>query len=139
MTIVQLLFGFLKLLLDSGLIIGQFVAYILGNRVLRLNVSFKYKEMISYKYKDLKTVLHRYRDFPRYAFPAGLANATTLNISNLLITSIYSVNDVGQFSLANRIIGAPNVLIAQSVSQVLLSKLVKKLKIIKLQINFYPH
>lgn len=122
MTIVQLLFGFLKLLLDSGLIIGQFIAYIFGNRVLRLNVSFKYKEMISYKYKDLKTVMHRYRDFPRYAFPAGLANATTLNISNLLITSIYSVNDVGQFSLANRIIGAPNVLIAQSVSQVYYQK-----------------
>jgi O-antigen/teichoic acid export membrane protein len=129
MTIVQLLFGFLKLLLDSGLIIGQFVAYILGNRVLRLNVSFKYKEMISYKYKDLKTVLHRYRDFPRYAFPAGLANATTLNISNLLITSIYSVNDVGQFSLANRIIGAPNVLIAQSVSQVYYQKACEEIKI----------
>jgi O-antigen/teichoic acid export membrane protein len=128
MTIVQLLFGFLKLLLDSGLIIGQFVAYILGNRVLRLNVSFKYKEMLSYKYKDLKTVLHRYRDFPRYAFPAGLANATTLNISNLLITSIYSVNDVGQFSLANRIIGAPNVLIAQSVSQVYYQKACEEIK-----------
>lgn len=122
MTVVQLIFGFLKILLNSGLIIGQLVAYLFGNRILRIKVKFSYREMFQYKYNDLKGVMKRYRDFPRFAFPAGIANAATLNISNLLISSVYSVSVVGFFSFANRILGAPSVLLSQSIGQVFYQK-----------------
>jgi len=118
MTLVQLLLGFFKFLLSSGLIIGQLVAYAFGNRVLRLNVDFRFKKMFGFKLKDFKDIAKRYKDFPRFAFPAGIANAATLNITNILITSVYSVSYVGFFSLANRILGAPSALISQSISQV---------------------
>jgi O-antigen/teichoic acid export membrane protein len=122
MTIIQLTLGFFKLLMNSGLIIGQLVAYVFGNRVLRLNVAFSVKKMLKHKLIDFYPVMKRYIDFPRFAFPAGVANTTTLNISNLLITTVYSVNNVGYFSLANRILGAPSVLISQSIAQVYYQK-----------------
>lgn len=128
MAIVQLALGFLKFLLSTGLIIGQLAAYIFGNRVLRLNVSFKFSRMFAYRLDEFKPLMLRYKDFPRFAFPAGIANAATLNISNLLITSIYTVNDVGHFSLANRIVGAPSVLISHSIAQVYYQKASEELR-----------
>lgn len=122
MTLVQLLLGFFKLFLNSGLIIGQLVAYVFGNRVLQLNVDFSFKQMFKHKFSNFKAVMERYKDFPRYAFPAGIANAATLNISNLLILSVYSASNVGFFSLANRILGAPSVLISQSIAKVYYQK-----------------
>src|SRR5690606_32669 len=84
--------------------------------------SFSFKEMFKLRYNNFKTILERYKDFPRFAFPAGVANAASLNLSNLLITIVYSVSNVGYFSLANRILGAPSMLIGQSISQVYYQK-----------------
>lgn len=130
MVVVQLSLGFLKFLLNSGLIIGQLIAYIFGNRVLSLNVAFSFRYMFKYKYNDFKNVMTRYKNFPRFAFPAGVANAATLNISNLLITSVYSVNSVGQFSLANRILGAPSMLISRSIAQVYYQKASEEIRLV---------
>lgn len=129
MTIVQLLIGFTKFLLNSGLIIGQMVAYLFGNRVLRLNVSFSFKEMSKLRYNNFKTLFQRYKDFPKFAFPAGIINAASLNLSNILITGLFSISNVGYFSLANRMLGAPSELLGQNISKVYYKSAVDEIRI----------
>src|SRR5690606_16195237 len=85
--------------------------------------------MFCYKYKDFKTVAKRYKDFPRFAFPAGIINAASLNLSNILITGLFSISNVGYFSLANRILGAPSVLLGQNISQVYYKSAVDEINI----------
>lgn len=115
---IQIFLSFLKAFSLSGLIIGQLAAYLSGNRILKINSSFSFRQMFQHKLHDFKNVSLKYREFPYYAFPAGIANSASLNIASLLMTSIYSISFVGFFALAYRILSAPSILISRNVAQV---------------------
>src|SRR5690606_17479692 len=59
-----------------------------------------------------------YRDFPKYSMPAILANTLSQQLTNILVSVLFSVATLGYYSLVQRVLGVPSLLIGTAVSQV---------------------
>jgi O-antigen/teichoic acid export membrane protein len=116
-SIVTLSVGFIKSG-ASGLISGQIISNIFANMKLIRNTLSKvdYKKALSIQ--RMKTLAIRYQDFPKYSMWAVLANTLSQNLTNILISSYYSVGTLGFYSLGQRVLGLPTSLIGTSLSQV---------------------
>jgi len=125
LTIVQLSIGFIKQG-ASGLISGQIISQFFANTKLLLNI-IKDKLLIS-KISKIKIIAltKRYKDFPKYSLPAGLANVLSQNLTNILISSFYSVATLGFYSFTQRILGTPSSLIGNSIGQVFFQQATKE-------------
>ena len=64
----------------------------------------------------------RYQNFPKYTMIAGLSNTLSGSFTNILISGIFSVTTLGFYSLVQRILSMPTVLIGNSVSQVFIQQ-----------------
>jgi O-antigen/teichoic acid export membrane protein len=60
----------------------------------------------------------KYKDFPKYSIWAILANTLTQNLTNILISSFYSISTLGLYSLVLRVLSIPSSLIGASIGQV---------------------
>ncbi|MDZ7795659.1 MAG: oligosaccharide flippase family protein [Candidatus Marinimicrobia bacterium] len=102
----------------TGLISGQITSQIAANTKLLLN-TIKNKNLKSIISKDnIKLLAKRYVDFPKYATPAVLANTSSYQLTNILISSFYSVATLGYYSIVQRILGMPTTLIGNAIGQV---------------------
>jgi O-antigen/teichoic acid export membrane protein len=117
LAIVQLSIGFIKSGV-SGLISGQIVSQIFANMRLLKNI-IKDKILIS-KINKVKIIAlaKRYKDFPKFSMWAVLANTLSQHLTNILISSFYSVATLGFYSLVQRILGMPSTLIGNAIGQV---------------------
>jgi len=116
-AIIQLSVGFLKGG-ASGLIGGQLVSQMFANMKLFKNI-LKDKLLIS-KVSKIKIIAlaKRYKDFPKFTLWAGLANTLSVQFTNILISSFFSVATLGFYSLVQRVLGIPASLIGNSIGQV---------------------
>jgi len=114
---VQLALGFMKAGV-SGLISGQIISQFFANMKLLRNIT-KDKALIS-KVSKLKmiAVARRYKDFPKFSMWAVLANSLSYNLSNILISTIFSITTLGFYSIVQRMLAMPSSLIGSSISQV---------------------
>jgi O-antigen/teichoic acid export membrane protein len=60
----------------------------------------------------------RYREFPKFSLVAILANTLTIHLTNILISTFYSVSTLGFYSLVQRVLGMPTALIGRSIGHV---------------------
>ena len=116
-SIIQLSFGFLKFGV-SGLINGYFFSQLFANIRLANNI-FRDKLLLS-KIKKSKLVElgARYKKFPIFSVWGIFANTFSYNYLNILISTFYSINTLGFYSLSSRVLSAPLSLISTSIGQV---------------------
>jgi len=117
MGVTQVSVGFAKLSIN-GLILGHIVSFVFGNIKLLNNVFSNYNIRTSISINGIRQMAVKYKKFPKYTMPAGLANATSTQVLNILISGIYNVAILGFYSLVQRVMEAPSSLIGRSIGQV---------------------
>jgi O-antigen/teichoic acid export membrane protein len=102
----------------TGLISGQITSQIVANTKLFLN-TVKGKELNKILFrKSIHLLSKRYIDFPKYSTAAVLANTSSYQLTNILISTFYSITTLGFYSLAQRILGMPAILVGGAVGKV---------------------
>lgn len=117
----KLVLGFLHIGI-SGLMSGTILSHIFGNLAIVRSVILKKTLFKQISGNKIKKMARKYVDFPKFTLPAGTANALSLNLNSVFITSLFSTALLGQFSLVQKIVGIPTTLIAQSVSDAYFQK-----------------
>jgi len=113
----QLVMGFFKFG-AAGLISGQILSNIVGNTTLLLNV-LKNKSMIKKINKqEMKRLGKQYIEYPKYNILSTTANTLSQNLTNIFISTLYSLTSLGFYSLIQRIVIIPSRLIGSSIGQV---------------------
>jgi O-antigen/teichoic acid export membrane protein len=114
---IQLIAGFLRAG-SVGLISGYASSIILANMRL-MKESMKGRDLRSIiDIRIMKSLLMRYRAFPKYSMPAIFANTLSQNYLSIMIVTAYGVQALGYYALVQRVLGAPSSLIGGSISQV---------------------
>ena len=102
----------------AGLISGQIASQMTANIKLLTNI-IKNKLLLSkISKKKILQVAKRYKEFPKFSIAGALANKATGNLTNILISIFYNVSTLGFYSLVQRVLGVPSVLIGNSIGQV---------------------
>jgi len=117
MALVQLVVGLIKSG-AAGLILGQILAQFFANVKLFKNIIKDKKAIFSIRKLKIIALAIKYKKFPIFSLPSALANVLSGQLSNILISSFYSVATLGFYSLIQRILAIPSVLIGKSIGQV---------------------
>jgi O-antigen/teichoic acid export membrane protein len=117
MAVIQLSIGLVKNG-ASGLISGQIVAQFFANIKLFKNVIKEKKMIFSIKRLKIIALALKYKKFPIFSLPSAFSNVLSGHLSNILISSFYSVATLGFYSLVQRVLGIPSALIGKSIGQV---------------------
>ena len=108
-----------------GLIAGQIIGQCAGLARLATGlVRDRRATTVPLRRRGLAWAVKRYRRFPLYDSAAGLLNVASSQAPVLLFALLFSPALAGYYSLALRIVSAPNALIGKAISQVLLPNLV---------------
>ena len=116
-AVVQLSCGFIRrgaVGLISGQIFSQLVADISLSQIIVKNKNLLYK-INKIKIIEMAT---RYRNFPKYSILAILANKLSYQLTNIIISMVYSVGTLGFYSHVQRVLGLPSFLIGTSIGRV---------------------
>lgn len=104
-----------------GLILGNLISQFICLKLYFLN--FKpliFKNLKFYKFFDFKT-FQRYKDFAIFSAPASLLNIISRELPILIFANYFTIDEVGQFFLIQKIILIPAGIIGDSISQIFLS------------------
>lgn len=117
LAIIQLSVGLLKQG-AMGLITGQILSQIFANMQLLKNI-LKNKLLLSHiSIKNIWIQAKKYKDFPKFSLWGVLANTLSIQFTNILISSFFSIVTLGFYSLVQKILGMPSSLIGSSIGQV---------------------
>ncbi len=120
-SVIQIALGFLSFL-KSGLLIG----YVVGQFVSSFYLSYINKKR-NYFSKLLPgtftTVLKKYKDYILINAPASLMDSISIFAPTFFIKAGYGSEQLGYYTLAQRLITLPAVLIGQAVSQVFFQRI----------------
>lgn len=114
---IQLAAGFYRSH-PSGLISGQILGSISQNASLFLKLKNSIKTLSVPNWHTTKALLKRYIRFPQYSVAAVLSNTLTQNILNISVSSIFTIQLLGFYSFANRILILPMNFLGNSIGQV---------------------
>ncbi len=114
---VQLIVGFFKTG-ASGLISGQIFSQLCACIGLSKNIFFQKKLISNISKKEIKLMGKKYINFPKFSMPAILSNTLSVQVTNIIIPILYDITTLGFFSLVQKILGIPLVLISNAVTQV---------------------
>lgn len=116
-AVIQVTAGFIKPSVH-GLVGGQLSAHIFGNGSLLIRL-LKNKELLSKIHlKEIRRLAKEYINFPKYSMWAVLANNLSQNVISIFISMLFSTVTLGYYSLVNRILATPSLLIGTSIGQV---------------------
>ena len=101
-----------------GLISGQILSQFFANLRLFKNIYKKENFKKSFDFSKIVIVAKRYKKFPLFSLPSSLINVLANHLTNLLISSFFSVVTLGFYSLVQRMLGIPSALIGKSIGQV---------------------
>jgi len=131
-------FGFLTLG-GGGLIIGNLLGQLTGAIFLGKIVLKKDKQLFIYNnHLKIMALIKRYKKLPFFNLPNALIDTFRISGINILIAQNFTVINLGQYSLAWRMVVTPASLIGSSLSQVLFQKLSSsnKVDLYKITIKF---
>jgi len=127
MALIQVFVGLVKSG-AGGLILGQTVAQFFANVKLFKNIVKDKKIFFSIKKLKIIALAIKYKKFPIFSSPSALANVLSGHLSNILISSFYSIATLGFYSLVQRVLGIPSALIGKSIGQVFYEKATRERK-----------
>lgn len=116
-AVIQLGFGLIKSGV-GGLVSGQLISQIFANMRLLKNIIEKKILISSISKVKIIALSKRYKDFPKFSILAILANTLSFHLTNILISSYFSLSTLGFYSLVQRLLGMPSSLIGNSIGQV---------------------
>lgn len=103
----------------KGLIFGQMFSYVLANGTL---IPTEVREVLrrrgAIRWKSLKTLAARFRDFPIYSAPGALIGVVNQNVANVMLSAYFTPAIVGYYALTRRTLSAPLVQIATPIGQI---------------------
>lgn len=120
-ALVKIVLGLIKFL-NSGLIIGQAFTYVTGNLYYIKKYFINENIFKSYSKNKLVNNLKRYKKFPLISSWSIFLNSLSRYVVNLIVPSVYSTYELGQFSLSQKLLGMPSTIIGQSVARVFFQK-----------------
>lgn len=118
---VQVFLGFIKHG-AAGLIIGEIISRFTANFILFKNLDLKLKTLFNIPKQSIFYVAKKYKDFPKFSMSGTFLNVLSSNSINLLIPVLYNSSILGFFSLAQRSLGAPLVLIGEAIGSVFIKE-----------------
>lgn len=98
-----------------GSLIGQLVT--VGGFVNKFFKEEK-QDFFTFRLANIKKMMFRYSDFPKYDLPTNLLSVSSTHAPNLLFTALFSSNYTGFYYLTQRVLQAPITLISTSVLDV---------------------
>lgn len=114
---------------NIGLVFGYLFGQISGLIYLTLFTKNRYNKVRSSieklskpNFNDMCRVAKEYKVFPILNAPSSLLNSASVQLTPILISSIFSTTVTGFFSLAQRILQMPMSLLGSSISQVYFQK-----------------
>jgi len=122
---IQLSIGFLKNG-ATGLITGQFISQISANIQLLKNTINDKVLMSKIKRVKIIALAKKYSDFPKFALPSSLASTLSLHLTNILISSFYSLATLGLYSIVQRTLAMPSALIGGAIGQVFFQEAIEE-------------
>lgn len=104
----------------GGLITGNIISYFTANlSVFRVyNKTRKSEKANSFSFSYCRLLLHRYKNFPKFAMPSSVLNSSSAQIIVIALSAFYSTTIVGFYSLAQKILNIPTSLLGSSIRQV---------------------
>lgn len=122
---VQLSVGFLKGG-AAGLIIGQVCSNVFANLKLYKNTTARVDAGKAISIYRMKCLAERYKDFPKFSMWAVLSNSLSQHLTSILISVYFSVTTLGFYSLVQKALGVPSMLVGSSVGQVFFQEAAKE-------------
>lgn len=105
---------------------GKFINIILlACRMPRHSV---WSEPARISFSDIGYAAKRYKDFAAYRVPQSVINAVSAGLPVILLTALFGSSFAGQYSLAVMSLGAPSMLIGQSVGEVFYPRITKEIR-----------
>ncbi|PIF47086.1 O-antigen/teichoic acid export membrane protein [Chryseobacterium sp. 52] len=114
-SIFSMLFGVLKF--ENGLILSLILGIIISSTFLLLTDK-KLLDELADSNKGILEVGKEYSSFPRYMILSDLSLTACQQFIPILFSALYNTTIVGFFSMANRMIRLPNIVITSSVGNV---------------------
>lgn len=99
----------------QGLIIGNLISYVVINIFMIYTIS---PQLLKFKKEEYLSTIKDNLDYPKFAFPAELLGMSSRQFVPLILTFLFLPEVSGFYALANRLIGVPINLIANSLRQV---------------------
>lgn len=96
-----------------GFVGGQLLALVFSITALSIKDLGRFFQLT-----DMRTVAIEYKHFPLYSSASTLLNTFSRQVPVYLLQYFFNAAVVGQFSMANRLLGTPVLLVAQSFGQV---------------------
>lgn len=105
----------------AGLIIGDVIGRIGGTSSLAV-YAWKNDRALFFgtSWRRMQAMARRFRSFPLLSGPSALFNKSALEVPALFFAGLFAPNVAGWFALAQRMIGVPVWLVAESIQQVFL-------------------
>jgi len=112
----------------TGLISGQIFSQVFAN--FQLSKIIIKENLLPRNLSRLKMVAlgKRYKKFPIFSMTATLANTLSSQLQNILISIFYGIGTLGFYSLVQRLLGIPSMLIGNSFGQVFFREATKEKK-----------
>ena len=107
------------------------MSQIIGLCVVNLKLVLKVYSKNSYKSIARKKIIAmalKFKNFPKYTLPAGIFSALGHQLIPLSIPILFNITVLGMYSLTNKVLSAPSILIASALSQVFLNEANSQLK-----------
>lgn len=132
-----------------GLLIGGIIAQTAGITTLGSAIVKKSGIPIFNK-ENVRRVALRYRKFPMYSALFGILNTLGINMPQLFLSSFFSIQVTGLYSMAIALLQVPSVFIGRALAQVFLQRassarhsgnlkqIVLKFYLILLKLGFFP-
>lgn len=121
-VVVQLSAGYFGLGL-LGLTVADVVGRASGSRFLATKEWSRNADLRHLVgWQGIKHAARRYQQFPKYSCGSTLLNTLTTSFPAFMLSSLFNTQVVGWYSLAQRVVGLPMMLIGESVSKIYLAE-----------------
>lgn len=94
-------------------------AYIVSYLVVILMTVIKFQEYLTLKKFSLKTIIQKHRRFIILSTPTSLLSTLSAELPNYLIKNFFSLELLGNYVVANRLLKKPVSLVSESISKAL--------------------
>lgn len=123
-TAISLLLGFLKI--ENGMIWGLVIGMMIASLYLLLYQRTLTKSVLAEK--EVSSVARKYKSFPRYMTLSDLSLSANQQLTPILFSAFYSTTIVGHYSLANKMLRLPNIIITSSIANVFRNEAIDELR-----------
>ncbi|MCE4066096.1 oligosaccharide flippase family protein [Chryseobacterium gleum] len=123
-TVFSLLLGLLNC--GNGMILGLVFGVILSSMYLFKTENNLFTSI--FQQKNIKDIAKEYFSFPRYMIFSDLSLAASQQFIPILFSLLYNTTVVGFFSMANRILRLPNIVITSSITNVFRNDVIDELR-----------